>query len=159
MPTQTTCVFCEIIAGRIPCFKLHEDAETIAFMDVNPVSPGHCLVVPKECAANLVESSSDALIATIRVVQRMVKVVDAVLQPDGVSVFQANGKGSGQQVFHTHFHVIPRHTGDGLHDGFRVKPELKDSVRAFGEKIRDGIALSNSSPTSARGGTSRVNSK
>ena len=152
MSTQTTCVFCEIIAGRIPSSKVHEDAGTVAFMDANPLSPGHCLVVPKECATNLAESSPEALTAAIRVVQRMVKVVNAILQPDGVTVFQANGTGSGQQVFHTHFHIIPRHAGDGLHEGFRVRPELKDSVRAFGEKIRGGIALSNSSPTPARGG-------
>jgi histidine triad (HIT) family protein len=153
------CVFCEIIAGRIPCFKLYEDSDALAFMDVNPVSPGHCLVVPKECAANLMGSSPKALVAAIHVVQRMVKVVNAVLQPDGVTVFQANGKGSGQQVFHTHFHVIPRHIGDGLHDGFRVKPELKDSVRAFGEKIRDGVTLLNASPAPARSGISPVDSK
>ena len=140
MSTRTTCVFCEIIAGRIPSCKVHEDADTVAFMDVNPLNPGHCLVVPKACAANLAESSPEALTAAIQVVQRMVRVVNAVLRPDGVTVFQANGKGSGQQVFHTHFHVIPRHAGDGLHDGFRVRPELKDGVRAMGETIRDSIA-------------------
>lgn len=140
MPTPTTCLFCEIIAGRIPCIKLHEDADTIAFMDINPVSPGHCLVVPKEHAADLMGSSTGALAGAIWAVQRLVRVVHSVLQPDGVSVFQANGEGSGQQVFHTHFHVIPRRMGDGLHDGFRRRPELKDAVPAIGEKIRQGFA-------------------
>ncbi len=140
MSTPTTCLFCEIIAGRIPSFKVHEDADTVAFMDINPVSPGHCLVVPKEHAADLMSSSARALAAAILAVQRLGQVVHAVLQPDGVSVFQANGESSGQQVFHTHFHVIPRHTGDGLHDGFRRRPELKDAVPVIGEKIRDRIA-------------------
>jgi histidine triad (HIT) family protein len=132
-------LFCEIIAGRIPCFKLNEDADTVAFMDINPVSPGHCLVVPKEHAADLMGSSTKALAAAIWAVQRLVRVVHGVLRPDGVSVFQANGEGSGQQVFHTHFHVIPRLTGDGLHDGFRRRPELKDAVPVIGEKIRDAV--------------------
>ncbi|QNL18912.1 HIT family protein [Hyphobacterium sp. CCMP332] len=101
-------IFAKIIAGDAPAIKIFEDDVAVAFMDIFPQSPGHCLVVPKEPARNLLDLSEDMAAKAIQRVQKLARAVEAALQPDGIVVTQFNGAPAGQTVFHIHFHIIPR---------------------------------------------------
>lgn len=101
-------IFAKIIAGEAPAIKIFEDDVAVAFMDIFPQSPGHCLVVPKEPARNLLDLSEDMAAKAIQRVQKLARAVEAALQPDGIVVTQFNGAPAGQTVFHIHFHIIPR---------------------------------------------------
>lgn len=107
-------IFAKIIRGEAPCVKLFEDEAVIAFMDVFPQSRGHCLVVPKEAARNLLELSEDSAAKAMTQVKRLAGAVEAALHPDGVTVVQFNGAPAGQTVFHIHIHVIPQFEGQAL---------------------------------------------
>jgi histidine triad (HIT) family protein len=109
-----TTIFSRIILGEIPSYKIYEDAETYAFLDISPAAPGHTLVICKSEVANLYELSDTDLIATARTTQRVASVLRAVLQPDGINVVQNNGAAAGQTVFHYHVHLIPRWEDDGV---------------------------------------------
>lgn len=103
------CVFCGIVAGTIPCAKVAEDATTFAFMDIDPGSDGHLLVIPKRHSADLVEISADDLAATTLAAQRIAKVTLSELGADGVNLLNCSGAEAWQTVFHFHLHVIPRY--------------------------------------------------
>ncbi len=111
MSSDPNCIFCKILRGEIGATKIYEDGEVLAFMDVMPQSPGHCLIIPKRHAANIHEISADEAAILIRATHRLAQAVSAALQPDGVGLYQFNGRAAGQTVFHIHFHVIPRYTG------------------------------------------------
>jgi histidine triad (HIT) family protein len=116
------CIFCKIVAGQIPSTKLFEDAETLAFMDINPANDGHCLVIPKTHAATLYDIPADAVAAAIRTTQRVASAVERALKPDGLNLVQSNGPGAAQSVPHLHFHILPRRMGDGLLINWGLKP-------------------------------------
>ena len=112
-------VFAKIIAGDIPCHKVYEDAGTIAFMDILPASRGHCLVLPKSPSRNLYDISERDLAACMITLKKVVLAARTALNADGVTIRQNNEVAGGQEVFHTHFHVMPRYHGQPLrvHDG------------------------------------------
>jgi len=128
-------IFAKIIAGEAPAIKIFEDDVAVAFMDIFPQSPGHCLVVPKEPARNLLDLSDDMAAKAIQSVQKLARAVEAALQPDGIMVTQFNGAPAGQTVFHIHFHIIPRWEDVplGRHGG---KQADMDELKAQAEKIR-----------------------
>lgn len=103
------CVFCAIVAGTIPCAKVAEDGTTFAFMDIDPGSDGHLLVIPKRHSADLVDITADDLAATTLAAQRIAKVVLSELGADGVNLLNCCGAEAWQTVFHFHLHVIPRY--------------------------------------------------
>jgi histidine triad (HIT) family protein len=108
-------IFAMIIRGAAPCFKLYEDDEVLAFLDVFPQSLGHCLVIPKKVEArNLLDVDDASLARLMAVVRKLTRVLVDELQPDGVQVAQFNGAPAGQTVFHLHFHIVPRYAGQGL---------------------------------------------
>jgi histidine triad (HIT) family protein len=113
-------IFSKILRGEIPCHKVYEDAHVLAFLDINPISHGHTLVIPKEPAETLDELSDEASAAIGRVLPRISR---AVLAATGVSTFnilQNNGAAAHQAVLHVHFHIIPKHDdGSGLGVGWR----------------------------------------
>jgi histidine triad (HIT) family protein len=113
-PTDGSCIFCKIVAGQIPCFKLHEDETTIAFMDINPVNPGHALAVAKGHWPTVDVIPADVLGNVARTAQRIARVVFKELKPNGVNLLQANGEGAGQSVPHLHIHIMPRRANDGV---------------------------------------------
>src|SRR3954453_6469098 len=113
-PTDGSCIFCKIVAGQIPCYKLVEDDVTMAFMDINPVHPGHALAVAKGHWPTVDVIPPDVLAAVARTAQQVAKVVMRELAPDGVNLVQANGPGAAQSVAHLHIHIVPRRTGDEL---------------------------------------------
>src|SRR2546430_14532900 len=86
MITDPDCIFCKIVAGAIPCFKLFEDAGTLAFMDINPVHDGHCLVIPKAHSPNVFEIAAEDFAAAARTAIKVARAVDAAVKPDGLSI-------------------------------------------------------------------------
>ncbi|HUT49868.1 MAG TPA: HIT family protein [Alphaproteobacteria bacterium] len=135
MKSDDTCIFCKIIAGKIPCFKLHEDAATIAFMDVNPANPGHALAVVKEHWQNLFEIPAKQIAAVAQTAKRVATAVQTALAPAGINLAQANGPGAGQSVPHLHFHILPRAEGDDLKLNWGHNPGDMDAVKAVYEKV------------------------
>jgi len=108
------CVFCKIIAGEIKSYKVYEDEATLAFLDINPVNPGHVLVVPKKHAANLEEIDGETLCLVIKAVKKAGQSLKNNLGAAGYNVLENNDPAAGQIVPHLHFHVVPRLAGDGL---------------------------------------------
>ena len=130
MSAHDDCIFCKIINGDIPSFKVLEDEHTLAFMDINPANEGHCLVIPKEHARDLFAISADAVAAVARSARRVARAVQAVLQPDGINLVQCNGAAAGQSVYHFHMHVLPRANDDGLAMNWGIEP---GDMQAIGE--------------------------
>lgn len=108
------CLFCQIIAGEIPAHKVYEDKKTLAFLDINPVHPGHILVVPKNHSANIEEISEDDLMAVSLTMKKMGKLIKEKLAYEGYNACTNNDPVANQQIPHLHFHIIPRLKGDGL---------------------------------------------
>ena len=140
MAHDPDCIFCKIIAGEIPSFKVFEDDRTLAFMDINPVSPGHVLVIPKHHAPDLMHIPTDGLMATVATAQTVARAVDKTLKPNGINLVQSNGPGAGQSVFHLHVHIIPRIAGDKLKLNWGIAPGDMDAIGAVAERIRANVA-------------------
>ncbi|HEV7255611.1 MAG TPA: HIT family protein [Mesorhizobium sp.] len=128
-------VFAKILRGELPAHRIYEDEQTLAFMDVMPREPGHCLIIPKTPARNILDIEEDSLAAVIRTVRRVAHAAVKAFDADGVTIQQFNEEAGGQVVFHLHFHVIPRHDGVALKPpgGPMEKPEI---LAANAEKIR-----------------------
>jgi histidine triad (HIT) family protein len=137
--SDADCIFCKIIAGAIPCFRLYEDAHTLAFMDINPANEGHALVIPKEHARDLHEVSDEAAARTVATAKKIAGAVRATLDPDGINLVQANGPGAAQSVFHFHVHVLPRRSGDELKINWGLEPGDMDAIGKLAERIRQNI--------------------
>lgn len=110
------CVFCQIVQGQIPCFKVYEDDRVLAFADINPITRGHTLIIPKAHAENLWEIEEADLLAVQRAAKKIAAAMRDSLKPDGIACLQLNGRAVNQVVMHYHFHLIPRSSTD---------PELK----------------------------------
>jgi histidine triad (HIT) family protein len=133
------CIFCKILEGDIPSFKLFEDNETYAFMDINPLNDGHALVIPKSHHANIYEAPADVLASVMATAQRIARAIKKSLAPDGINVVQANGPGAAQSVFHIHFHVLPRRNGDEAKLNWGLAPGDMDHIGELAEKISAAI--------------------
>ncbi len=129
------CLFCKIIRGEIPCFKVFEDAESLAFMDINPTAAGHALVIPKHHSADIHETPAEWVAKTFASAKRVAEAVQKTLDPDGINIVQANGPGAKQSVFHFHVHVIPRTMEDGLTMNWELAPGDMDEIGKLAEKI------------------------
>lgn len=105
------CIFCKIIRGEIPCFKVYEDSRVLAFGDINPISEGHTLVIPKNHAQNLWDIPGEDLTAVHLASQKVALAIKEALEPAGVAVLQLNGRGVNQVVMHYHVHLMPRAEG------------------------------------------------
>lgn len=130
------CIFCKIIAGEIPCFKLYEDDATLAFMDINPANEGHSLIVPNAHSANLFEVSPAALSATTRTAQKIAIAIQEVLDPPGMNLLQCNGQAAAQSVQHFHMHVLPRQMGDELRLNWGLRKGDMAAIGELAERIR-----------------------
>ena len=136
MNTDPDCIFCKIAAGQIPSFKLYEDADTLAFMDINPVHDGHCLVICKAHRPTLFDIEPEAFAAVARAVVKVAAAVNRAIKPDGLNLIQANGPGAAQSVPHFHVHVLPRKLGDDLKVNWTPQPGDRDRIAAIAERIR-----------------------
>jgi histidine triad (HIT) family protein len=129
-------VFCRIRDGQIPSIRLYEDERTLCFMDINPLSDGHCLVVTRAHAPTLFEAAEADLQAAIVTARRVGTALRAALGADGLSLLQANGAAAFQSVPHFHLHLIPRWTGDGRGFDWPLTPGDRGRIQAVAEKIR-----------------------
>lgn len=109
------CIFCKIIKGEIPSYKIYEDEYTYAFLDIAADSYGHTLVIPKKHCVNVLDCDKEYLDAVIESVQKISKHYVDDCGFDGVNVINSSGESAEQSVFHLHFHIIPRKKDDGLH--------------------------------------------
>ena len=132
-------IFAKILRGEAPCVKIYEDADTLAFMDVMPQAEGHVLVIPKAEACDMMDLDSAMAQKLIVNVQKIARAVKSALGCPGVMLAQLNGSAAGQTVFHTHFHIIPRH--DGVDLGFHAKEMVApEALEIIAEKIRPLIS-------------------
>lgn len=139
MRTDPDCIFCKIVAGEIPCFKLYEDELTLAFMDINPANEGHALTIPKEHWEDVHAIPPDLIAATIQTVKKIAGVVNKSLKPDGINLVQANGKGAAQSVLHFHMHILPRRIGDELKLNWGLRAGDMEAIKEVSERIKKNI--------------------
>lgn len=102
------CIFCKIVEGEIPSFKIYEDDKVFSFADINPINTGHALIIPKIHAENIWEISADDLTAIHRASIKIARAMKTAINPDGIAVLQLNGRAVNQVVMHYHLHLIPR---------------------------------------------------
>jgi histidine triad (HIT) family protein len=136
---STDCIFCKIIAGEIPCFKIYEDDATFAFMDINPANEGHALVIPREHSADVYAISDAAISSTVVTAKKVAAAIEKTLSPGGMNLVQANGPAAAQSVFHFHMHVLPRGEGDELKLNWGLKPGDMDAIGQLAERVRANI--------------------
>jgi histidine triad (HIT) family protein len=130
------CIFCRLVSGDIPSAKVYEDALTIAFMDLGQVNPGHVLVATRRHAATLLDITAEEAAAVMQTAQRVARAVQAVFDPPGLTLLQANGREGDQTVFHFHLHVVPRHGGDGIALSWPRKEPGAEVLRGYAERLR-----------------------
>jgi histidine triad (HIT) family protein len=129
------CIFCKIVAGEIPSHKIDEDDKTLAFMDINPWTRGHALVIPKAHSRNIYDASPDDLTASHVSAQRVARRMRDRLNCEGLNVLQSSEPVAMQTVFHTHVHVIPRYSDDGLRLPAHPKPADHEELAALAEEL------------------------
>jgi len=140
MEVRMECIFCKIINGEIPAVKVLDEELVVAFMDINPSSKGHMLVVPKNHAENIFEIPESDLATLIKAVKKCAGAAKDALRAEGVTILQLNGKASDQIVPHLHIHVIPRWESDGLSvSTWEMKPGNMEEIQAIARKIREHI--------------------
>jgi histidine triad (HIT) family protein len=138
-PIDDGCIFCRIAAGKLPCFKLLEDDTTIAFMDINPINPGHALAVAKGHWPTVDVIPPEVLGDVARTAQKVAKAVIAELKPNGVNLMQSNGPGAGQTVPHLHIHIIPRQSGDRIQVGVESKAGDMQEIEAVYKRLKAAL--------------------
>jgi len=132
------CIFCKIVRGELPSYKVHEDDSSFAFLDIHPVSPGHVLVIPKTHAANVFEISAEDWASVQETVREVAIEVEKATDADGINLMMNNREHAGQVVDHAHVHIIPRFKGDGLKP-WPHKAYKDGEAEAVLEKIRAAL--------------------
>jgi len=131
---KNDCVFCAIAAGEIPSFKVYEDDLVLAYLDINPFSKGHTLVIPKAHSTGLLDTDEATLAAVIARVKKVAAHLKAALPCDGFNILQNNGAAAGQTVMHLHFHIVPRYGNEPI--VFESRPGDMDALKTLSEKVR-----------------------
>lgn len=108
------CLFCKIVKGELPCYKLYEDEAIISFLDIFPIHPGHALVVPKKHSADIFDTDEATMMRMIAVAKKLSPAVMKGARADAINIGMNNKEASGQEVMHAHIHIIPRYNADGL---------------------------------------------
>ena len=143
MTGMNGCVFCAILAGSLPASVVMRDAGCTAFMDIQPINPGHVLVVPDDHAASLAELPEGTGARLFRTARKVAAALyGSGLRCEGINLLLADGEAAGQEVFHAHLHVIPRFEGDGL--GLTFGPDYanvpgREELERTAERIRDAL--------------------
>ena len=130
-------IFARILRGELPAFKVYEDEQVLAFMDVMPQAEGHTLVIPKTPAVTLLDLDTEAAAYTIQIVQKVAKAIEKALDVKGIVLMQLSGAAAGQTVPHVHFHLIPTSVHElGKH---AAKMGDMEQIKAIGEKIKAAL--------------------
>jgi len=130
--------FARIVRGELPCIRVYEDADTLAFMDIMPQSDGHTLIVPRAAGENLLDTAPQAVAAAMLTTQRIARAVDQAFAPKGLVVTQFNRAAAGQTVFHLHFHVIPVYSEGALRLHARTQADFT-VLEAHAARIRAAL--------------------
>ena len=132
-------IFSRIVSGEIPALKIYEDHETLAFMDINPATRGHALVICKHEYPDMFSIPPTTLAAVMHTTQQVALALRDIVQPDGINVIQNNGAAAGQTVFHFHVHLIPRWEGDRAVRLWQPGSAEQDKLRALAEQLSAAI--------------------
>ncbi len=133
------CIFCNIINGEIPGEKVYETEKSMAILDLFPLNKGHVLVLPKNHYEKLVEIPLEELQDMIQVAYKVTQGMINALNPDGYHLLMNNGKTAGQEIDHSHLHIIPRFSNDRVAFGWRHLKYQEEELKAYGEKLRHAI--------------------
>ncbi|GIH10807.1 hydrolase [Rhizocola hellebori] len=133
------CVFCGIVRGEEPALRVYEDRLTLAFMDTLPATRGHTLVVPKRHRQDLLDATPEEVTAVILAAQRIAIAARESLGADGSNIVQATGAAAHQTVFHLHFHVVPRFSGDSI--VIFPRPGLPEEIAAAADHLRSSLSV------------------
>ncbi len=133
------CPFCAIVAEEAPAYRVHETDTTLAFLDINPVNPGHTLIIPKTHHETLTDMDPDLTADVFRATRDVAEAVEAAFDPDGTNLVQSNGEAAFQEVFHAHVHVVPRHEGDGVSVTWPREALTEDDGREVSAAIREAL--------------------
>ncbi len=129
------CIFCKIVKGEIPSHKIYEDDLVYAFLDVKPVSAGHILVIPKDHCDNIFDCPENILFQIIKISKKIAQLAKEKLGADAVNIANNSGKEAGQEVFHLHFHIVPRYKDDGMKLDFIGKKDLDVDLGSLKNKL------------------------
>lgn len=132
---MTDCLFCKIVAGEIPSYKIWENEHFLAFLDINPVNLGHTLLVPKTHFVNVFDLSTNLLTEWGPAAQAVAKLVQAGTKAEGINLEMNNGRAAGQLIDHAHLHIIPRFEGDGFLHWKSQSIPTPDELATLREKI------------------------
>jgi histidine triad (HIT) family protein len=135
MAADPDCLFCKIAAGELPSTRVDEDERTVAFMDINPATRGHLLVIPRAHSTDVLEVGQDDLAACGAMAQKLAGRVKERLGADGVNILNSCGRAAWQTVFHYHVHVIPRYDGDPLRLPWTPAPGDRDEIAAAAREL------------------------
>ena len=133
------CIFCKIVRGEVPAEKIYEDENTLAFMDLRPVSRGHALVIPKNHSADFLSAQDTDLINATKTAQKVAAAIMKGIGASGINITSNNGSAAGQVIFHLHFHIIPRFANDGLKPWEHKESESKTRAE-LAEIIKKNLA-------------------
>jgi histidine triad (HIT) family protein len=133
------CIFCKIAAGNIPCVRVFENEDVLAFLDIAPVSDGHTLLIPKTHIERLDSCSQQLLARTTAVLPRLAQAVASSMNAPAYNILSNNGAAAGQIVNHLHFHIIPRKPGDGVFDRWPAYKYQAGRAELIAEKIRQKL--------------------
>jgi len=136
MPYDDNNVFARILRGEIPCAKVFEDADTIAFMDAGQVNPGHVIVATRHPCTTILDMTDDQAAALFRTAAKVARAFEAAFAPAGITILQANRPAGWQTVPHVHLHVLPRHQGDGVDLTWPRKEPGLEALRELAARIR-----------------------
>ncbi len=133
------CIFCKIVAGEIPCFKIYETENVLSFLDIGPVNKGHALVIPKVHYENIWDMPADLGKDIITAAQLAGDAIVKATGADGMNLLMNNNEAAGQLVFHAHFHIIPGFAEDGLKHWDQMEYNDMDEALALAQKIEKMI--------------------
>ena len=131
---KNNCVFCAIADGEIPCFKVYEDDVVLAYMDINPFTKGHVLVIPKEHTEGLLDTPDETLASVVSRVRKIAAHMKSALPCDGFNILQNNGEAAGQTVKHVHFHIVPRYGSEPI--VFESHKGDMEELKSLADRIR-----------------------
>lgn len=136
---MSDCVFCKIVNGQIPSTKVHEDALTLAFMDIGAVNPGHVLVAVKAHVEDIFGLDDTLSAAVFQSTVRVARAIKKAYSPEGVTLYQANGSAAGQTVYHFHLHLVPRYGNDGMRLTWPAKNPPREQLEANAARLRAAL--------------------
>jgi len=134
------CVFCRIVRREAPAEIVYEDDKAMAFMDINPATPGHTLIIPKEHFRNVFDVDEETAAHLMKVAVRLAPAIKKAMGADGLNILNANERAAFQSVFHFHLHLIPRWFGDGLKPPWVSRPGDPRAIKEAAQRIRNALS-------------------